>query len=238
MMLNQAVSRRAFLKTSGALVVTFTLAHPLVRAASLGTAPKTVAADQVDGFLAIDSNGRVTVYSGKVDLGTGVFTALTQIAAEELCVPLDYVRLVQGDTALTPDQGLTWGSLTIQVGGTQIRRACATAREALLVRAAQKLGAPKESLEAKDGHVVRAGGGTRVSYAELIGDDRFEMKIDDKASLKAPATYTIVGKSIRRFDIPDKVTGRFTYMQDVKVPDMLHARVVRPAAIKADLLSV
>ena len=237
-MLNETLSRRAFLKASGALVVTFSLAHPLARAASLGTAPKTVAADQVDGFLAIDSNGRVTVYSGKVDLGTGVYTALTQIAAEELCVPLDRVHLVQGDTALTPDQGITWGSLTIQVGGVQIRRACATAREALLARAAQKLGAPKENLEARDGQVLRTGGGAGVSYAELIGDDRFEMKVDEKAPLKAPATYTIVGKPIRRFDIPAKVSGRFTYMQDVKVPDMLHARVVRPSGLKAELIAV
>src|SRR5438128_225013 len=119
-MLQETISRRDFLKAAGALVVTFTLA---ARSAYPANSPKTVAADQVDGFVAIDADGRVTVYSGKVDLGTGVYTALTQIAAEELYVPLERVHLIQGDTALTPDQGTTWGSLTIQAGGMQIRRA-------------------------------------------------------------------------------------------------------------------
>ena len=140
-MLMERFSRRDFLKGSGALVVTFTLAHPLAQAAETGGTPaKTVALDQVDGFVAIDARGRVTVYSGKVDLGTGVFTALTQITAEELYVPLERVTLVQGDTALTPDQGNTWGSLSIQIGGMQLRQACATAREALLAQGASKLG--------------------------------------------------------------------------------------------------
>ena len=237
-MLQETFSRRDFLKTSGALVVTFGIAHPLLHAANLAAAGKTVAADQVDGFIAIDGRGRVTIYSGKVDLGTGVYTALTQIAAEELCVPLDRVTLVQGDTALTPDQGITWGSLTIQAGGMQIRRACATAREALLVRASEKLGTAKDTLHAKDGSVMPLRGGRGIPYADLIGGDLFEMKVNDKVALKQPATYTIVGKSVRRFDIPDKVTGRFVYMQDVKVPGMVHARVVRPAAINASLVSV
>jgi nicotinate dehydrogenase subunit B len=234
-MLEQTLSRRDFLKASGALVVTFSLAQSSANAA--GAPAKTVALDQVDGFLAIDADGRVTVYSGKVDLGTGVYTALSQIAAEELCVPLERVTLVQGDTALTPDQGQTWGSLSIQVGGVQIRKACATAREALLARASEKLGVPRENLSAKDGRVMRAGGGASVPYAQLLGGPRFEMKLDDKVPLKSPATYTIVGQSIRRFDIPDKVSGKFTYMHDVKVPDMVHARVIRPAAMGADLVS-
>src|SRR4051812_18948788 len=104
------LSRRDFLKASGAFVVTFSLAASSSKAATLPTAGKSVAVNEVDGFIALDDTGRVTVYSGKVDLGTGVATALRQIAAEELCVPLDRVDLVEGDTALTPDQGQTWGS--------------------------------------------------------------------------------------------------------------------------------
>ena len=232
------LSRRKFLKTSGALVVTFSMASPLLHRAHAAGTPatgKSIALDQVDGFVAIDDQGRVTVYSGKVDLGTGVYTALSQIAAEELCVPLERVELVQGDTGLTPDQGITWGSLTIQAGGMQIRRACATAREALIDRAAEKLGVPRDSLHAKDGQVLRSGGGAGVPYAQLIGGRELEMKVNDKVQLKPPASYTIVGRSIRRFDIPGKVTGRFQYMQDVKVPDMVHARVIRPTGLKADL---
>ena len=239
MSVRQTLTRRDFLKASGALVVTFSVADtPAWGAAAPATPAKTVAPDRVDGFVAIARDGTVSVYSGKVDLGTGTHTALRQIAAEELCVPLDKVQLIEGDTALTPDQGPTWGSLTIQVGGTQIRRACATAREALVARAAEKIGVPKERLYAKDGAVVRLGGEAGVPYAQLLSGQQLEMKIEEKVALKRPATYTIVGQPMRRSDIPGKVTGRFTYMQDVKMPGMLHARVVRPAAMKADLLSV
>lgn len=237
-MLMEKISRRSFLKTSGALIVSFSASHPLAEAAMKPSAAKTVATDQVDGYIAIDANGAVSVYSGKVDLGTGVQTALAQIAAEELCVPLEKVEVIQGDTALTPDQGTTWGSLTIQAGGMQIRQACATAREALLGRAAERLGVAKANLYAKDGEVMPLGGGKSVSYGKLIGGKLFEVKLDEKAPTKDPASYTLVGKPIRRFDIPGKVTGKFTYMQDFKVKGMLHARVVRPAAMKASLLSV
>ncbi len=113
-------SRRGFLKAGGALVITFALRPCSAATAAIATPAKTVATDEVDGFLAIDAPGRVTVYSGKVDLGTGLETAMSQIAAEELSVPLDRVTVIQGDTALTPDQGITWGSLSIQNGGMQI----------------------------------------------------------------------------------------------------------------------
>lgn len=239
-MLTEKISRRDFLKTSGALVVVFSVASPLAGAAEkkAARADKTVALDQVDGFIAIDAKGNVTVYSGKVDLGTGVFTALTQIAAEELSVPLGKVTMIQGDTALTPDQGITWGSLTIQAGGMQIRQACATAREALLDRAAQKLRVAKKDLYAKDGRVVVLGSEKSIAYADLIGGKHFQIKVDAKAPTKPASMYTIVGQPIPRFDIPDKVTGKFTYMHDFKVKGMLHARVVHPAAIKANLQSV
>lgn len=239
-MLMEKFSRRDFLKTSGALVVSFPLSHPLAAAAETAMAApaKTVALDQVDGFVAIDAKGHVTVYSGKVDLGTGVFTALTQIAAEELSVPFERVTLVQGDTALTPDQGNTWGSLTIQAGGMQIRQACATAREALLGQAAQKLGAQRGEVTVKDGVVTAKSSGKSVTYGQLVGGKRFELKVDAKAPHKPASEYTLVGKSVNRLDIPGKVTGKFTYMQDFKRPGMLHARVVRPAGMRAELLSV
>jgi nicotinate dehydrogenase subunit B len=238
-MLMKRFSRRDFLKTSGSLVVVFGAPVALAQTPTKKAAQtKTVATDQVDGFIAIDAKGNVTVFSGKVDLGTGVQTALAQMAAEELCVPLERVTVIQGDTDLTPDQGITWGSLTIQAGGMQIRQACATAREALLERAAGKLGVAKGDLYARDGRVVALGSERAVPYTELIGGRHFEMKLDAKAPMKSPATYTIVGQSVPRFDIPDKVRGRFTYMQDFKVKGMLHARVVHPTAIKATLQSV
>ncbi|HEV8553450.1 MAG TPA: molybdopterin cofactor-binding domain-containing protein [Casimicrobiaceae bacterium] len=227
-------SRREFLKAGGALVVTFSVGG-IGDAAAQATPAKTVAADQVDGFLAIDAKGGVTVFSGKVDLGTGVRTALAQIAAEELSVPLARVTVIQGDTLLTPDQGITWGSLTIQNGGMQIRQAAATARDALLSQAAAGQGVAKDALTVKEGVVVPKAGGKGLTYAQLIGGRDFQIKLDPKAPLKDPKDYAIVGQPVARLDIPDKVTGRFTYMHDFKIKGMIHARVVRPHAMKATL---
>jgi len=242
-------SRRDFLKGTGILIVSFSLPSPFNTAfaqsgtpANTKTETKTVALDDVDAFLAIDPTGGVTLYSGKVDLGTGIGTALTQIVAEELDVPFARVHVIEGDTALTPAQGKTWGSLSIQNGGAQIRQAAATARHALLQEAAKRLGVPVEDLiveqTTEEGTVRSRSGGKQVTYGELIGGKTFSLKLDKQAPLKDPAKYKIVGQPVRRFDIPEKMTGQFTYMQDFKVSGMLHGRVVRPAAIGATLLNV
>lgn len=232
-------TRREFLTGSGALIVGFSLLSRDAAAQAVGAAAKPLALDDVDAFLSVGRDGIVRVFSGKVDLGTGTRTALRQIAAEELDVALEHVDLVEGDTARTPDQGPTWGSLTIQVGGVQIRQAAATARRALLAAAAERLGAPAGDLEVKYGVVRLKSDPTKsVAYAELIGDREFRLKVDKSAPLKDPATYSVVGASIKRVDIPAKVTGEFTYMQDFRLPGMLHGRVVRPPAMGATLVSV
>jgi CO/xanthine dehydrogenase Mo-binding subunit len=230
-------SRRNFLKTGGALVVTFAVDRLKAATGVIAPTAKTVATDEVDGFLAIDAQGRVTLYSGKVDLGTGLETALTQIVAEELSVPLDRVTVIQGDTALTPDQGITWGSLSIQNGGMQIRQAAATAREALLARVATDHGVTKEALTVKDGVIAPTSGGKGWSYAELVGGHELHLKLDAKAPLKNPKDYTIVGTPVERLDIPAKVSGQFSYMQDFRLEGMIHARVIRPRAVKGALLA-
>jgi nicotinate dehydrogenase subunit B len=229
-------SRRDVLKGGGALVVSFSLAGGVGETLAQGAKP--LALTELDSFLAIDAGGRVTVYSGKVDLGTGVATALPQIVADELDVPFNRVKLVQGDTALTPDQGTTWGSLSIQIGGMQLRNAAATAKAALLDEAAKRLGAKKEDLKVVNG--VVSAGNKRISYGELIGGKSFALKLDHAkpAAGKVPKDYKFVGRPVPRVDIPDKVTGRFIYMQDFRVPDMLHGRVIRPPAIGATLESV
>jgi nicotinate dehydrogenase subunit B len=230
-------SRRNVLIGGGALVVSFSFAASSVPAQDTAAA-KSVAKDEVDAFLAIDAKGTVTVYSGKVDLGTGVPTALAQMVAEELDVPLASIDMITGDTALTPDQGTTSGSFSIQNGGVQIRQAAATARNALLTEAAQRLGVGKDDLIVADGKISDKSGGKSVTYAELIGGREFALKLDSTAPVKSPATFKIVGKSIARDDIPDRMTGRFTYMQDFRVPGMLHGRVVHPPAIGAKLESI
>jgi len=238
-MLSGKPNRREFLEATGILIVSFSLpCFGSAADAQSATLPKTVALDEVDAFLAIASSGLVTLYSGKVELGTGVGTALTQIVADELDVPPSRIEVVEGDTATTPAQGKTWGSLTIQVGGVQIRQAAATARQALLQEAGKRLGAAAGDLVVEKGVVRARGDGKQISYGELIGGKNFALKIDQQAPLKDPANYKIVGQPIPRFDIPPKVTGQFTYIQDFKLPGMLHGRVVRPPAIGASLQSV
>ncbi len=231
-------SRRQVLKGGGALIVSFSLAGPIGEAFAQAPAAKPVALTEVDSFLSIDAKGLVTCYSGKVDLGTGISTALRQIVADELDVPMSRVNLITGDTLLTPDQGKTWASITIQIGGMQIRNAASTARIALLEDAAKRLSVKPEDLKVADG--VISGGGKRVTYGELIGGKMFSLKLDHAkpAKAKEPKDYKLVGKPVPRVDIPGKVTGQFTYMQDFRVPGMLHGRVVRPPAMEAKLESV
>jgi nicotinate dehydrogenase subunit B len=233
--MSSSVSRRSVLKASGLLVVAFSLA-PRFTFSSASGAAKPVAPDLVDSYLAIGADGRITVYSGKVDLGTGLYTALTQIVAEELDVPLGHVTLIQGDTLLTPDQGPSFGSLSIQNGGAQLRRAAATARRALLERAAVKFKTSASTLSIRDGVIV--GENSReVAFGSLVGGRVLSLKLDQNAPLKSPANFKLVGKPVHRLDIPDKVTGRFTFMQDFKRPGMLHGRVIRPPALGATIVS-
>lgn len=229
------IDRRTLLQAGGALIVSFCL--PLSSStAKPASGPKTVSPDRVDGFLAITRDGHITVYSGKVDLGTGVRTALTQIVAEELDVPMSHVSLVEGDTALTPDQGVTSGSLSIQNGGMQLRRAAATARRAVLRRAAARLRQDISTLSLHEG-VITAKNGRRLPIGEFVDGTTLAIDITKDVQEKSPHAYTIVGKSVPRLDIPDKVNGRFTFMQDFKLPDMLHGRVVRPSGFGATLVS-
>jgi nicotinate dehydrogenase subunit B len=237
-MRDMAANRRDFLKGTAALLVSFSIDRRQSVIAQVPSSSKSVSTEQVDGFLAIDGKGAVTLYSGKVDLGTGVRTALAQIVAEELDVPLTAVTVIQGDTALTPDQGPTYGSNSIQNGGAQIRQAAATARQALLRLAAKRLKADPSVLSVTDGEITSSSSHQSIGYGALIGGKSLSLEVDKAAVVKDPANFKIVGRSVPRVDIPGKVTGQFTYMQDFRLPGMLHGRVVRPAAIGATLQSI
>jgi CO/xanthine dehydrogenase Mo-binding subunit len=232
------IDRREFLKTAGALVVGFSFqAGAEAKSAPLMPA-KTVDREALDAWLAIGRDGRVTVFSGKVDLGTGTRTALAQIAADELDVPFESIEMVMGDTGTTPDQWLTGANLTIAQGGSELRRAAASARAALLARAAERLGAPAADLVVADGIVRVKGNPSRlVAYSELIGDG-FRIKVDPKIAVKKHTDYKVVGKSIPRVDIPAKVSGEYTYVHDFRLPGMLHARVIRPEIFGARVAAV
>jgi nicotinate dehydrogenase subunit B len=235
-------SRRAFLKGSGALVVAFSSAG-LVEGLSdvFAQGFNGTGSTQLDAWIAIGRDGIVTAYTGKCDFGQGLYTAQMQLIAEEVCVPLNRVRLVQCDTSVTPDQGTTSGqqSHPTNFNHTNLALAGATAREALLRMAAAKLGAPASDLVARDGLVaLKANPSRNVAYGDLIGGQRFNLQLDQAATRKHPREWTVLGTPVPRVDMRDMVTGQFEFVHNVKVPGMLHGRVVRPPEVGATVGSV
>ncbi|MBC7726320.1 MAG: xanthine dehydrogenase family protein molybdopterin-binding subunit [Microbacteriaceae bacterium] len=233
------IDRRTFLISSGALVVGFSSAGSAAAAAAPVLDPaKAVDKARIESFVAIQGDGRATIYTGKVDLGNGSRTAMAQLAADELDLPFDRITMVMGDTATTPDQWLTGASTTIAQGGMELRRACATARAVLLARGAAKLGLAPEDAACRDGAVfAKADPVRRVGYGDLAVSAPLQLAVDPKVLLKKPADYQWIGKPIPRVDIPGKLTGEWTYVHDFRVPGMLHARVLRPGAVGASLLA-
>ena len=237
------VSRREFLHTGGAIIVGFSLGAALQKRA-LGqdtavTAGRSLDPREVDSFLACHADGSLTIYTSKVDVGTGLRIAISQMAAEELGVPVERVSIIEGDTALTPNHGGTGGSSGVPRGAVEVRQAAATARQAILRLAADQLKRPVSELNIVNGQVQPvSGGGSGVSVASLVGEKQLSVQVDPKAPLKDPAAYSVVGKPLLRPDVPGKCTARHVYVQDFKLPGMLHARVIRPAAIEAKLVSV
>lgn len=236
-------SRRDFLKTGGILIVSFSIPSTLLAqsgsAAEKPKAPDKVPLDQLDSWLKIGADGTVQAFVGKVETGMGITTCFMQFVAEELDVPIERVKIVMSDTAVTPDQGGTGSSNGIVTGGEALRKAAAEARQFLLGLASARLGAPIEQLAVKDGVVsVQGQMGKQISYGELVGGQRFSINVSGQVKTKDPKDYRIVGQSVPREDIPPKVTGAYSYVVDVRVPRMLHGRVVRPPVMGANLMSV
>ncbi|GLI22029.1 nicotinate dehydrogenase subunit B [Xanthobacter flavus] len=196
--------------------------HGLVPSA----APKDGA---LDLFLLVDDTGTVTAFNGHVDLGTGIRTALAQIVAEELDVALDRVTMVLGHTGVAPNQGGTIASDSIQVSARPLRHAAAQARAHLVTLAAETLGIPADQLEVEEGIVrPKDGRNTGLSYADLLKGRADRLMLHQETAVKPASEHRIVGRRVPRVDIPAKATGTFTYVHDVRVPGMLHGRVVRP----------
>ena len=186
-----------------------------------------VEAVKFETFIKITADGSVTAFNGHVDLGTGIRTALGQIVAEELDVSFARVVVVLGDTSLVPNQGATIASETIQITAVPLRKAAAQARHFLVARAAERLELPVEDLTIEDG-LIRGKDNRSVSYGELIAGETIRLELADDVPVKAVDAYSIVGQSVPRIDLPAKATGELVYVHDVRVPGMLHGRVVRP----------
>jgi nicotinate dehydrogenase subunit B len=244
--LDKQLSRRDFVKGSGALVVAFSLPLSLASAAKGATGaaqaigPASIDDELIDSWIVIRDTGRVTIQVGKVELGTGIRTGQMQIAADELDVPLSSIDFVQGDTWITPDQGTTAGSQSLKTQWAEgLRHAAAEARAVLLGLASKQLGVPVADLTVTDGVVsAKSDAAKRVTYAALLGGKRFDLKITGKVQPKKPSELKVVGQPISAVDIPAKVRGKLEYIQNVRVPGMLHGRVVRPPGINARLVSV
>jgi len=243
-------SRRTFIKGTGALIVSFsmggafsTLEAQQTRAGAFGepAAPDSPPAGEVDSWIAITSEGSVTAYTGKEELGQGMSTAQIQLVAEELCVPFQRVNLIVADTWLTPDQGVTSGSQShpANFNHSNLAGACATAREALLQLGSKNLNIPVDDLVAVDGEIrSKSDASKKVTYADLVAGKKFAIKVDPAAKRKPASEWTVLGKPIGRPDMPQMATGTFEYAQNVRVPGMLHGVVVRPAAVGANLMKV
>ncbi len=222
-------TRREFMKTGGALIVGFSLGDTLLGQERGPAAGRSLDLRQVDTWLAIHSDNTATVYIGFAELGQGASTALLQVAAEELDLDLNQVNSVHLDTTVTPNQGGTYSSASINRGSPQIRNAAAEARRALLELASKRLETPVERLTVSKGVVSVPGNANRsVKYGDLLGDKPFNLAVTGSAPVKAARDYKQVGISPPRNDMPDKVRGKYLYMQQVRVPEMLHGRVVRP----------
>jgi nicotinate dehydrogenase subunit B len=212
-------------------------------------APGSAAAQRLDGagssrldsWIAIGADGSVTAYTGKCELGQGLYTAQKQLIAEELSVPFDRVKLIQCDTALTPDQGTTSGAQSHPTNFNQknLALASATAREALLQRASTQLGVSVDRLAVNDGVIrAKADPSKSASYAELVGDRTFGVPLNPGAKRKHPSEWAILGKPVPRVEIPAMTAGQFEFVHNVRVSGMLHGQVVRPPAVGATLISV
>jgi len=236
------ISRRAALHGGGALMVSFALPAPALaqKAAAGGEQglPGSLRhAPLLDAWVRIDAHGGVTAFTEKAELGQGIRTALLQVVAEELEVPLDAVSLVTADTARTPDEGFTAGSHSMQDSGTALRNAAAQARELLLAEAARRLKVAISELRAEAGAVLGPRG-ARVPYGTLISDTLLHVRARPESRLKDFASFSVMDRPVPRIDIPAKLTGGEAYVHDMRLPGMVHARVVRPPSYLATLAEV
>jgi nicotinate dehydrogenase subunit B len=230
-----ALPRRDFLKAGGALLIGFTVSpkaraqQPELLPGELAAGPAQPDPGRLDTWIAVHADNTATVFFGYVDMGQGITTSILQIAAEELDLGLDQVKTVRLETGGGPNQGNTGASSGINRGGPRIRLASAEARQALLRMASARLGAPVDRLTVERGVVSVAGNPAQsVTYGHLIGDRRFDVAYTGNAPVKDYRTHKLVGSSVPRIDMPDKAAGSFVFMQHVRVPGMLHGRIVRP----------
>jgi nicotinate dehydrogenase subunit B len=236
----KGLSRRRFTQSLGIVVASFALAPGVAFDQVPGTLPFSLRNNRrLEGWIRLDPDETVTVFTGKAELGQGILTALAQIAAEELDVGFEKIRMVGADTSQGPDEQYTFGSQSVEQSGSAIRAACAEVRGILLAAAARQFGVRPEDMQIRTG-VIAAPDGKRATFWEVASADPGLLKgnIAAAAAPKKPSDYSIVGKSVKRIDLPGKLTGAPSYVQDMRLPGMVFARVVRPPRCGAKLVSI
>jgi nicotinate dehydrogenase subunit B len=239
-MTHKALSRRRFTQSLGIVVASFALAPRAAFNQAPGTLPFSLRNNKkLEGWIRLEPDETVTVFTGKAELGQGILTALAQIAAEELDVGFEKIRMVGADTSQGPDEQYTFGSQSVEQSGSAIRAASAEARGILVAAAARRFGVRAEDLQTKAG-IIAAPDGKRATFWEVASADPGLLKGDIAAATtpKKPGDYSLVGKSVHRIDLPGKLTGAPSYVQDLRLPGMVFARVVRPPRYGAKLVSL
>jgi isoquinoline 1-oxidoreductase len=230
-----SLDRREFMKLVGGGVIIFFAFDESVLLGQRGPSYPT----DFNAYLKIGEDGRVTVYSGKIEMGQGVVTSLAQEAADELGVALESIDMVMGDTDLCPYDSGTYGSMSTRFFGPALRSAAAEAKAVLLELASERLRTPKEQLGVDNGVVfVTADKKTRVTFGQLTKGQKITRKLEGKVVTKSVSEFTVMGKPAKRVDAVAKVTGKAQYAGDVRVPGMLYARILRPPAHGATLKNV
>ena len=233
-----ALDRRKFFKlTGGGLIVAFVLQDVLsLDGKTLSAETSGVPVDEVGAWIHIGEDGKVTVYTGKVEVGQNIRTSLSQMVAEELMVPLSSITMIMGDTDLVPYDRGTYGSLTTPQMGPQLRKAAATAREAMIEMAAKNWNTPATNLKAENGMILHNAANKKISYGELTKGQQLLMPISDKVQLIDAKNWKVAGKTVPRINERTFITGKHVYVSDMKLPGMLYGKVLRAPSYGAKLL--
>ena len=236
-----STTRREFIHAGGALVVYFALPGSGLTqyiSPNPGQNEGMHGITAIDTWIRVESGGQIVISAGKVEFGQGITTALAQIAAEELDIDLRRLRMAEVDTARSPDESYTFSAVSVQQSGSRVRKAAAQARLILLDLASEELGISASRLSVDDGSIRHQGKSTDVDYWGLLEGRTFDAAVPDDVKGKPLEHYQVVGYPVRRLDIPAKVFAQASYLSDIRMPGMVHARIVRPTGPKLKLDSL
>jgi len=234
------LSRRSFFKYMGSGIASFLVVSDLLASQVLKgftEEEKSIAEDTIAAWIHVNENGKITVFTGKVEVGQNIRTSLAQIVAEELFVPIDNLELIMGDTHLTPYDRGTYGSLTTPQMGPILRKAAASVRELMKEMALAEWNLGPTSLRMESGQIHHPSNGQKLSYAGLAKGKQLLQKVNDQVEVVSPVNWTVAGTSVPKVNAKDFITGKHQYVSDMKLPGMVYGKILRPPAMGATLIA-